>query len=167
MRVTLCGEPGAPLICPGRQYGSYETSDDCLEDERSLAQTPERRRPVVSGHERPLAPIPEPHQSIFSEKEQIIYWSGWKPSVTNIDKPKIKAWMNEKSTPMQGDETFITPYPLEISQHMLQKVRELHGDRYDAYLDSHPKDTIVSSMVALLRPEAWKVLCSREYTREK
>ena len=150
MRITLCGEPGAPLICSGREYGSYEIDEDTSEDERPLAETS------------------KPQQPIISEEDQTLYRSEWKPyKMTNLETSKIKTWLNDRSRPAHDNETYITPHPLEILQHMLQKVQELHSDRYDDYLNSHSRDEIMSSMVALLRPKAWEVLCSRDYTREK
>ena len=73
MRITLCGEPGAPLIYSGREYGSYEIDEDTSEDERPLAETS------------------KPQQPIISEEDQTLYRSEWKPyKMTNLETSKIK-----------------------------------------------------------------------------
>lgn len=87
--------------------------------------------------------------------------------MTNLETSKIKTWLNDRSDAAHDNEAYIPPHPLEILQYMLQKVQELHSDRYGDYLNSHSRNEIMSSMVALLRPKAWEVLCFMDYTREK
>lgn len=146
MRVTLCGEPGAPVVCPGREYGSHVADEDFPEDQL-LSRASKTLRPIVS------------------EKDQILHWSECEPNrVTKLETSRIKTWLNE---PECGNKPYIPPHPQEVLQHMLQKVQEMHSDRYGDYLKSHSQDEIMTLMVALLQPKAWQVLCSKEYTHEK
>lgn len=198
MRITLCGEPGVPLTCPGREYGSHEYTSD---DERSLAETSEPRQPLISegdqafyrigwkplcgepgapltcpgreygsyedtsDDERSLAEISEPQKPTITENEQTFYESGWNPyEMTDLEKSNIKSWLDGGST---TGETYTPPHPLEVLQHMLQVVRERHGDRYNDYLNSYNQNEIESWMMGSLQPKACEVLCSRDYTRER
>jgi hypothetical protein len=59
------------------------------------------------------------------------------------------------------------PDPIEVLRYMLQKVRILNSDRYGEYLQQIEEESFIQEMIDLLRPQAWEIFKSREYTREK
>jgi hypothetical protein len=82
-------------------------------------------------------------------------------------KKSIKTWLSHLNTSSnKNDICFIPPDPLEVLNHMLQTVEILHSDRYGEYLQQH-RDEITEDLKSLLRPQAWDVLNSKTYTREK
>jgi hypothetical protein len=75
-------------------------------------------------------------------------------------------WLKHQNAPeAKDDANFIPPDPLEVLHHMLEVVDIKHSARYGEFLKQHKK--IDEDLKGLLRPEAWDVLESRQYTREK
>jgi hypothetical protein len=50
---------------------------------------------------------------------------------------------------------------------MLKEVKTLHAARYGSFLEKNDLSKIAADIKGLLRPEAWNVLQSRDYRRER
>jgi hypothetical protein len=57
--------------------------------------------------------------------------------------------------------------PLDILEHMLQEVKTLHAERYGSLFEENSLSKLQEELTGLLRAEAWKVLQSRDYRRER
>lgn len=64
------------------------------------------------------------------------------------------------------DDPFIWPEPTQVLLHMLNVVRTIHYDRYGEFLSLH-QNGLCDRLISLVRPEAWKVLQRRIFTRER
>lgn len=146
------------------QLAQQATSSSQLQSGRAqnldLQQaTPENSSGEQAGQEQPSAAWSLEFQPAGQEQFS---------SANEAEKEKsIKAWLSHLNTPSDKNNVcFIPPDPLEILSHMLQTVEILHSDRYREYLQQ-PRDEITEDLKSFLRPQAWDILNSKTYTREK
>lgn len=78
-----------------------------------------------------------------------------------------KDWLSHQNTsPSKNDGSFVPTDPREVLQFMLKRVKVLNLERYGRYLQEY-QGQIEDDLIKLLRPEAWDIFQSKDYTPEK
>ncbi|KAK6347409.1 hypothetical protein TWF718_005250 [Orbilia javanica] len=167
-RVSLFEEDDDPIAYagPSRQYG--DESPSTSGDEQSFPEK-SSHQPLEIAVPGPEVPGKGPqfssqNNTISATENTIHVQENYMTSALETGKTKLSLSAGDG---MVVEEKYVAPDPLAILAYLLLKVRERHGTRYNEYLDLHPQDDIASCLVALFRAEAWGVLCSREYTRQR
>lgn len=165
--VPIVDEPGAPLtlVTYQREYGCYDsdTSTDLSADENWPPETPTLEPPTVLARRGKSQVV-----GLYVDKDTLSRQLAAKyEGMRSGARARMREWVTDESTFSDAKSSFIPPSPVDVLRHMLQKVEGRHFDRYGCYLRMHSQDDIMQRMEQSLCPQAWEVLCSGKYTRDK
>ncbi|KAF1995464.1 hypothetical protein P154DRAFT_623926 [Amniculicola lignicola CBS 123094] len=76
----------------------------------------------------------------------------------------FKSWLEQDALMEKTTREYQPPNPIDVLQHMIQRVGVHHPERYGVFLAS---DDRVSQLEEMILPEAWDILKSRDYSLQQ